>query len=397
MSRPAGAQALPAGAVPADVRAGASIEVRPVRGRAERRRFLHFPWRVNAGDPLWVPPLLADQKKLFDRSRHPFHQHADVEYFLAWRGREVVGRIAAIINHRYNEFHGEQTGTFGFFDVEDDPAAAAALREAAEQWLAARGMDRVLGPFNFSTNDESTSPGVLIDGFETPPALMMSHNPRYYSRLIEWAGYGKAKDLLAYWLQGDEPPDRLVRGVARIQRQEQVVLRGLDLAHFPQEVERIKEVYNSAWERNWGFVPMTDAEMDHLAHELKPVVNPALCVIAEIRGEPVAFALALPDLNQALRHVNGRLFPFGLVKLLWHARRIRTARVLTLGIKPGYRRLGLDAMMYLRIWTEGHRLGFRAAECSWILEDNWDMRRGLERMGALVYKTYRVYEKPLRS
>ena len=372
----------------------AAVTVRPVDDRADLNRFIRLPWRIYANDPVWVPPLLSDLKTVLDRRRHPFHQHADVEYFLAWRGDEVVGRIAAIVNHRHNEFHGEKTGFFGFFECIDDGDVARALLETAEAWLRERGMERVYGPESFSTNEESGL-GLLVDGFDKPPVIMMAHTPPYYPRLVEGAGYVKAKDLLAYWLDDQRPPERLVRGVERLRQAERVKLRTLNLKDFAGEVARIKDIYNSAWERNWGFVPMTDAEFDHLARQLRPVVNPRLCAIAEVDGEPVGFALALPDFNQALKHVNGRLFPFGIFKLLWYRRKIDTLRVLTLGLKPGYRKKGIDAMLYLHIFREGVAAGFKQAECSWILEDNWDMRRGLERMGARVYKTYRIYEKTL--
>lgn len=372
----------------------AAVTVRPVDGRADLDRFIRLPWRIYANDPVWVPPLLSDLKTVLDRRRHPFHQHADVEYFLAWRGDEVVGRIAAIVNHRHNEFHGEKTGFFGFFECIDDGDVARALLDTAEAWLRERGMERVYGPESFSTNEESGL-GLLVDGFDKPPVIMMAHTPPYYPRLVEGAGYVKAKDLLAYWLDDQRPPERLVRGVERLRQAERVKLRTLNLKDFAGEVARIKDIYNSAWERNWGFVPMTDAEFDHLARQLRPVVNPRLCAIAEVDGEPVGFALALPDFNQALKHVNGRLFPFGIFKLLWYRRKIDTLRVLTLGLKPGYRQKGIDAMLYLHIFREGVAAGFKQAECSWILEDNWDMRRGLERMGARVYKTYRIYEKTL--
>ena len=372
----------------------AAVTVRPVADRADLNRFIRFPWRIYANDPVWVPPLLSDLKTVLDRRRHPFHQHADVEYFLARRGDEVVGRIAAIVNHRHNEFHGEKTGFFGFFECIDDGDVARALLETAEAWLRERGMERVYGPESFSTNEESGL-GLLVDGFDKPPVIMTAHTPPYYPKLVEGAGYVKAKDLLAYWLDDQRPPERLVRGVERLQQAERVKLRTLNLKDFAGEVGRIKEIYNSAWERNWGFVPMTDAEFDHLARQLRPVVNPRLCAIAEVDGEPVGFALALPDFNQALKHVNGRLFPFGIFKLLWYRRKIDTLRVLTLGLKPGYRQKGIDAMLYLHIFREGVAAGFKQAECSWILEDNWDMRRGLERMGARVYKTYRIYEKSL--
>lgn len=376
-------------------RTGAPVQVVPVRSRRDLKRFLLLPWRIYANDPAWVPPLLMEQKAALDRSKHPYHQHADSEYFLALRGADVVGRIVATVNRQHTDFHEDKTGFFGFFECIDDDVVARALLDAAEAWLLERGMERVRGPMNFSTNEESVSPGVLIDGFEHPPQIMTGHTPPYYARLIEAAGYGKSKDLFAYWIPNDGAPERLVRGTARLQERAGVVLRPIDLKRLQDEVGIIRDVYNSAWERNWGFVPMTDAEFDHLAKQLKPVVDPGLCLIAELDGETVGFAIALPDFNQALKHLDGRLFPFGLLKLLWYRRKIDRVRVITLGLTPGHRRSGADALMYYYYLTDGHALGYNECECSWILDDNWEMRRGLERMGASVYKTYRVYEKPL--
>jgi hypothetical protein len=373
---------------------GGAIRVTPVRGRRDFDRFLKLPWKIYERDPNWVPPLLLDQKNVLDRRKHPFHQHAEVEYFLAWKGGEVVGRIAAIVNHAYVEFHDERTGFFGFFECVDDAEVAAALLRTAEGWVRERGMDRILGPMSFSTNEECPL-AMLVEGFDRPPAVMMAYNPPYYPRLVEGAGYEKAKDLLAYFVDDPNPPERLRRGVARLQESEEIRIRPVDMKRFREEVAAIKGIYNSAWERNWGFVPMTDAEFDHLARQLRPIVNPNLCLIAEVRGEPAGFAVALPDYHQVLRHLNGRLFPFGLFKLLWYRRKIDGIRVITLGLKPGFRRMGLDAMFYLRIFEEGVKGGYRWAECSWILEDNWDMRRPLERLGARAYKTYRIYAKEL--
>lgn len=372
------------------------VEVRAVAGRGEQKRFLRFPWRIYEGDPSWVPPLLMDVKGVLDKKKHPFHQHADTECFLAWRGDEVVGRIAAAVNHLHNEFHQERTGFFGFFECLDDAEAAHALFEAAERWLRERGMERVRGPVSFSTNEEAPL-ALLVEGFEESPRVMMAHNPPYYAALIEGGGYAKAKDLLAYTiLRGDAPPERLVRGVERIVKAKGFRVRMIDVSRFHEDVDVIKEIYNSAWKENWGFVPMTDAEFAHLARQFKPVMDPHLCMIAETAaGEPAGFALALPDFNQALRHVNGRLFPVGLFKLLWHRRKIDQMRILTLGIKSGFRRSGLDAVLYLRLFREAHQRNYQQAECSWILEDNWDMRRALEGIGARIYKTYRLYDKML--
>jgi GNAT superfamily N-acetyltransferase len=279
----------------------------------------------------------------------------------------------------------------------DDADAAAALLDACAGWLRGRGMDRVMGPFNFSTNDEFSSPGILVEGFDTPPTVMMSHNPPYYGRLFEAAGWTKAKDLLAYWIPSPAIPERLTSGMERLARRMGATLRSVRLKDLKAEVARIQEVYNAAWSRNWGFVPMTQAEFEHLAKELKPVVDADLCLIAEkADGEPIGFLLCLPDLNRAFKHIpNGRLFPFGVFKFLWHQRRIRTLRVLTLGMKPGYQHSGLGAALY----TEGLRVaaskGYQAGEASWILEDNPEMCLAMDKLGAAPYKRYRVFARPL--
>jgi GNAT superfamily N-acetyltransferase len=329
---------------------------------------------------------------------HPFHQHADVEFFLALDdGGEPVGRIAAAVNHVYNQFHDTQVGFIGLFECVDDASVAASLLDTSSGWLAQRGMTDAIGPFNLSTNDELYSPGVLLDAYDRPPVLLMGHSPPYYRNLFEANGWGGRKDLLAYWLERDSvPPDRLVQGIERIAgRVDGLSIRQLSLKRLDAEVELIKEVYNSAWERNWGFAPLTEAEIQHLAQDLKPIVDERFALLAEVHGEPVGFALALPDYNQALKHVNGRLFPFGIFKLLWYRRRIDRLRVFTLGLKPGYQRKGIAALFYLRIYQKGLEAGYNTAEASWILEDNWGMRRGLERLGAQVYKTYRVYGREL--
>lgn len=381
----------------APARPGAALRVRELAPDESLRGFIDFAWTVNAGDPNWVPPLRMALAPVLDRRKHPFHRHAEVAYFVAERGGRLAGRIAACVNHRYNEFHGESQGTFGFFESVDDPAVSGALLDAASAWLRARGMTVMRGPFNFSTNDEFSSPGVLFEGFDTPPTVMMSHNPPYYGALMEAAGLAKAKDLVAYWIDGREVPERLRNAMGRLASRAGVTIRPLRMSQLDAEVGRVQEVYNAAWARNWGFAPMTEAEFAHLAKEMRPVVDPELVLIAEkADGEPVGFLLALPDLNRAFLHLrNGRLFPFGVFRFLWHRRKIDLARILTLGVKPGYQHLGLGAAMYTRLLQVGPTRGYRAAEGSWILEDNLEMRTALEKLGSVVRKRWRVYERGL--
>ncbi len=375
------------------------VEIVPVESGPDVRRFVKFPWGVYRGDPNWVPPLIADTCRMLTPGRHPFHEHADVQCFIAERtgsarsGRGVVGRIAAIVNHLHNEVHGEKTGFFGFFETLPDPTVPPFLFEAAAAWLRAKGMEVMRGPASFSGNEEW---GLLIDGFDRPPMVKMSYNPPEYAGYIESFGFRKVKDLVAYHLDNVEPPARIVRAAGRMARQAKVTVRTMDKKRFRSEVELIREIYNGAWEKNWGFVPMTKAEIEHMARELKPVVNPDLVVFAEAEGKPVGFAFALPDLNQALKKANGRLFPFGLIRMLIASRKIREVRVLTLGVLGEYRNRGVDSLMSLAMFRSGKEHGYTGGEFSWVLEDNRAMRRVLEHMGARVYKTYRLYDIPLQ-
>lgn len=370
--------------------------MRPVAGHSYDRRFLSLPWRVNAQDRLWVPPLLREVRAVLSPS-HPFHRHAEVQCFLAWRGSQAVGRVAAIVNRRHIDVHKEPVGFFGLFECDNDTDAACALLEAAAEFAQDRDLDILRGPFNLSTNEELASPGILIEGFHRPPCLLMSHNPPYYAELMESAGFVKAKDTFAYWISDAKRlAERLEQGLKAVQPPSGLRIRSVDMTRLEAEVALIQEIYNEAWSRNWGFVPLTVEEISHLAGKLRPIVDPRLCVIAEIDGEPVGFGLAIPNFNQALKHVNGRLYPFGLLKLLWYRRSIDEARMIALGVKSAYRHKGLDALIIMRVFAAATRMGIRQGECSAILEDNIAMRRGVERIGAVADKTYRIYERKFR-
>jgi GNAT superfamily N-acetyltransferase len=374
------------------------LRVRATRDRRDLKRFIDLPYRLHARDPVWVPPLRRDVESLLSRSKNPFFEHAEAEYFIAERGDEVVGRIAAISNRLHNETHGDRVGFFGFFETVNDQAVAAALLSAASEWCRARNHDVLRGPASFSVNDEC---GLLVDGFERPPTLMMPHNPRYYMDLLEHAGFTKARDLWVYQGGSEERyvpvPERLARGTELIRQRQGITLRPLNMKDFQGEVERIKELYNAAWEKNWGFVPMTDREIDHLAEQFKPVVIPELVPMAEKDGKLIGFGIALPDLNVVFRrHRSGRLFPM-IIDLLWSLkmRRIRRARILLLGVRPDYRGKGVDAMLYHWIWTRSGERQIYWGEAGWILEDNPAMNAGLEKMTFRVYKTYRLYDRPI--
>lgn len=367
------------------------IRVVPVLGRGGRERFIAFPYALHRGDPCWAPPLRRDVRLLLS-AKNPFFAHGDAAHFLAERDGEVVGRITAIENRAHNAFHADRAGFFGFFECVDDPAVAAALFEEAARWLATRGLALMRGPVSFSTNDEA---GLLVDGFDTPAALMMPHNPRYYVQLVEGAGFRKAKDLLAYQRRFDQPPQRLHDAARRLSARRRITVRSLDMKRFPAEVDLVKRLYNQAWERNWGFVPLTDAEIDFLAAQLRPVVVPDLVAFAEHEGRPIGFVAVLPDLNVALRrNPSGRLFP-GILRVLLASRGIDRLRVLLLGTVPEWRGRGVDAILDEKVWTEAHRRGYRWAEAGWILEDNHPMRNALVNLGFEAYKTYRLYDRPV--
>ena len=374
------------------------LRVRAARERQDLQRFIDLPYRLHARDPLWVPPLRRDVAALLSRTKNPFFEHAEAEYFVAERGGEVGGRIAAISNRLHNETHGDRVGFFGFFESIDDQEVANALFEAAAAWCRGLGHDVLRGPASFSVNDEC---GLLVQGFETPPALMMPHNPSYYIGLLERAGFVKAKDLWVYQGGSEERyvpvPDRLARATELIRQRQGITLRSLNMADFQGEVERIKELYNAAWEKNWGFVPMTEHEIDHLAEQFKPVVIPELVPMAEKDGKLIGFGIALPDLNVIFRkNRSGRLFPV-VLRLLWalKMKRIRRARILLLGVVPAFQGKGVDAMLYHWIWTRSGERGIYWGEAGWILEDNPAMNAGLEKMTFKVYKTYRLYDRLL--
>lgn len=372
-----------------------SVEIKPVETRAERRAFVRFPWRIYPGRyPAWVPPLLLEEHKRIDPKSNPFFGHGAVQLFLAHKEGRIAGRIAAIENRLHNEFHGDKVGFFGLFESVEDQEVADALLDRAAEWVGGRGLDTLRGPVNFSTNEEC---GLQINNFDSAPYVMMTYNPPYYVDLLEGWGLEKAKDLLAYEVRQEEFDQprfaKLQQLIERFGRD--ISVRSLRMDRFEEEVALVRKLYNSAWERNWGFVPMTDAEVDHMAKQLKPVVDPDLALIGEVEGEPIGFALALPDVNQAIRHANGRLFPFGLIKFLWHMRRVTKIRIITLGIVAEYRGGPMAPMFYLEVFKRGSRKGIKVAESSWILEDNHPMLLGVEKMGFKPYKTYRLYDKAL--
>lgn len=371
-----------------------TVAVEAVAGERQRDEFLELPYRLHAGDPCFVPPLLMERRDFLDPRKNPFFKHATHELFLARRAGKVVGRIAACEDRNYNAFHDTRIGWFGFYEAIDDDEVAQALFEAARSWLRGRGLTLALGPANFTSNHDW---GALVDGFDTPPLVMMTYNPRYYVRHFEEVlGLKREKDLYAWWMSAEvDPPEKVVRIAEKVRAKEGIVVRPVNVRDFAGETRRIKEIYNAAWEKNWGFVPFTDEEFEHTAKDLKLLAVPELLLLAEVDGDPVAFSMTLPDVNQALIKVGGRLtrfgVPIGLAKLLWYSKKIDRLRLVTLGIKEAYRKRGIDAVLYLETLRAARRLGYKGGEISWTLEDNVLVNRAIEMMGGHRYKTYRIY------
>ena len=370
-----------------------AIDVRPVASTADREAFIRFQWEPYQGNAAFVPPLLMERRDFLNPKKNPFFQHADVELFLARRNGKIVGRIAAIEDRNYNKFHSSKTAYWGLFECLDDVDAAQAMFATVKAWSRARGLVGMLGPMNVSSNYDC---GTLLDAFDKPPFLLMTYNPPYYATLIEACGQKKAKDLLGWSIDvTKEVPERVQKLAEKFRKREDLTVRPIDVKDMANEIEKIKRIYNDAWEQNWGAVPMTDDEFHHMAKDMKQLVVPELFLIAEVRGEPVAFAMTLPDVNRALAKIDGRLFPFGLVKLLWHMRKIKACRLIALGIRKGFRKRGIDAVLYNDTQKNAQKLGYTDGEVSWTLEDNDLINRAIELMGAKRSKTYRMYEGPV--
>lgn len=376
------------------------LQVKTVKGEGELKKFITFPWKVYRDDPYWVPPLISERVEFLNTEENPFFDHATVEYFMAWRGDQIVGTIAAFTNEGYNTFQGVNIGFFGFFEVLDDPEAASALLARAEQWVRDAGHESIMGPAQFSTNEEAF---LLVDGFNDAPRALMTYNPPRYMSYLDTAGFEKAKDAWAYKsdlreLVGNMPP-KLVRVTEKIKERRKLIIRPMNMKDFDAEVALFKKVYNSSWERNWGFVPLTDPEFDALAKNLKILLDPDLNLFVEYEGEVIGASLTLLDLNQPLRLAYprpGTPEVFTLLKLLWHWRvrkQVTWVRVLALGVLPEFRGVGVDALMYLETVKNAVKKGYRMGEGSWILEDNEMMNRTMTMLGSEVYKTYRMYQK----
>ena len=376
------------------------LRVAPVETAKEFNAFLRLPWSIYKNDPNWVPPLLMELKERLDTKKNPFFQHARAKYWLVYRGERPVGRVSAQIDDLGIEHLGEKIGNFGFFECEDDVEAATALLNVAEDWLRTEGMDKIYGPYCPTLNEE---PGILVDGFDAPPMMLMAHARDYYSKLVEAAGYGKVKDLYAYYRDIRRPflPAAVEKLIAKVQKSGRVKLRRIDMSQYDRDLGIVLDIFNDAWADNWGYVPMTDAELKHTAKGLKLLIRDDYVYIAELEGEAVGMMVTLPNLNEIAARINGSLLPFGWIKFLWWLKigHHRTTRVPLMGVRRSIQNKPTGAviafMLIEAIRDNAARQGATHAELSWILEDNMRMRGMLETVGCDRYKTYRVYGKSL--
>jgi len=370
------------------------IQIKKVKSPKDVKAFIMLPFRLYKDDPNWIPNLIGDDKKHLSQKHNPFFQYAEAELFLALKDGKVVGRISAHTNPRHNAKHNDKAGFFGFFECIDDVEVARALLDEAISWNKAKGRDNILGPFNFTINDQC---GLLVDGFDTPPMLLNTHTKPYYPKLLEEAGFTKAMDMYAYLSEKTEMPERIERMAAAIERRTGVKIKTLsaDKKQRAEDIKRIFKVYEKAWEDNWGNVPLSQAELEHLTAQLLPLADPELVLLAEIDDEPVGFCLAMPNFNEVLQVMRGRINPITIVKALIAKNKISTARVITMGVIDGYRQKGIDTVFYYRSYKHGLAKGYFRGEFSWVLETNTMMNRVAEMLDAERYKTYRIYEKQI--
>ncbi|MBM3222530.1 MAG: N-acetyltransferase [Candidatus Tectomicrobia bacterium] len=371
-----------------------SITVLPI-ALHDTKAFLRVPWRVYHRDHCWVPPLQIERRAFLNPHKNPFFQHAQVQLFLAQHQGETVGRIAAVINQAHDQFHGERAGFFGLFECLPEAASAAtALLQAATTWVQARGATFLRGPVNFSMNELDC--GLLVEGFGAAPVFHSAYNPPYYAEFIEASGFTKCKDLLAFYRHYHPwPSARILQLVERLQARRNLTIRPINMHNFRQDIAQVAAIYNDAWSDNWGFVPLTDAEAQHMASALRLAIIPEVALLAELDGEVIGCFITLPDLNQLLQPMRGRLTPWGMLRFLTRRRRLDTVRIAIMGVKKRYRRLGVDLMLYVETWKQAATVGVVRGEAAWILEDNHLMIRALEALGASAYKRYRLYQKDI--
>lgn len=374
------------------------IEVRPVTTPAEFDSFVRLPVELHRGKPNWVPPLVLERKEALSPKHNPYFRHADVQFFLAWRGDKPVGRIGAQVCRIFTAKHGADIGHFSLIDAIDDAAVFAALFAAAEGWLRSRGMRHALGPFDLSINEQL---GILVEGFDTPPMMMMGHAEPYHARHVEAAGYAKAKDLLAYIYDCASPPPKAATRLLEKARDPRIVMRPMGKNPYKDEVRLALDIFNDAWSDNWSAIPLTPEEIDYLGKSMWPILDKKLVWIAEVDGEAAGFVVVLPNLHEAIADLDGEILPFGWAKLLWRlkVRGLKSARVPLMGVRRKYAATAMGAalpfMLIDSMRQAGVAAGYATAELSWILEDNMPVRRVIESFGGKVYKTYRMYRKAI--
>ena len=369
------------------------VDIVPVESKKDLKRFVLYPYRLYEESPTWVAPILVGEKDMFNPKKDPFHAHAECQHFLAYRDSRIVGRVSGIIDHNYVQFQEDKAGFVGFFEAENDKEVAHALFSAAEAWIRERKMVRMIGPMNPSTNHML---GVLIDSFDIPPIVQMGYNFDYYQELYESYGFKKDEDLYCYTMDTTlKLSDKIKRVAEAVQKRGGITLRNIDMKNFKKEVEKIRDLYNQAWEKNWGFVPWTREEFDWMAADLKMIADEKIVLMAEAKGELVGVSIPIPDVNQILLKMNGRLLPFGLFRLLAGKKKIDIMRLAILGVRRDYQNKGIDAVLVYETYIRGEALGYRGAELSWVLETNSVLRNLLEKWGADHYRTYRVYAMDL--
>lgn len=373
-----------------------AYQIKEAVDKAGINDFIKVPFNLYRHDKYWVPQLISESRKFFNREINPFFLHSEAKFFVAYQDNKPVGRIAGIINNRHNQVHEEKIGFFGFFECPNDVGLAEELYNTAASYLKIAGLTAMRGPANYSSNDDW---GFLADGFNSSPVFQMPYNPQYYLELAEKCGFAKCKDLLAYWIDNTIPlPEKAIKVAEMIRKRENIQIRQIDLKHLERELEFVRQIYNAAWSKNWGFVPLTEEELMHTADDLRKILDPNIVFLAFVNGEPAGMSLSVPDYNIVFKKMKGRMFPFGIFKFLWHtkiAHTINGARIMAMGIVPKFQKLGLDTIFYLDTYRNGIANGYYWGEMSWILEDNQMMNRAAQMMGTKPYKRYRLYEKPL--
>lgn len=375
-----------------------SLQIIPVKSRQELKRFIELPYTLYTNDPHWIPPLRLERREFLSPRKNPFFDIAQVQLFLATENGRDVGRISAQINSLHNDRYQEKTGHFGLFECVNDSSVSGALFQAAQDWLRERDMNQMTGPFSLSINEET---GLLVEGFDSSPYPFMAHNPPYYAALLAAAGFEKIKDLIAWDYDATRPVPEAAHQIAdAVRAHPGLVVREINPRKMEQEIRIISEVFNSAWEKNWGFIPWTEAEIKKMAKDFKLIIEPKLGLIAEVNGVPAAISLAIPNYHEAIRDLGGHLFPLGIFKMLYRlkTRKIKTARLALLGIKREFRHdvlSGLSVLLYVEMHRRSQELGHRGGELSWTLEDNIKINHGIELMGGRAYKKYRVYQRVL--